>query len=117
MKNTIKFKTIQPTGKWRAFSNPDIQIIINKAHVGSIDFKSDFDKSDRKDIFASFTILKSDINSDGNPNCKWRRFMLKQRFDKVEEMKEYLETNLEIILALDLYNTDTEKLIEKFLVK
>lgn len=36
MKNKFTFKTIEPTGKWKSFNNPEHQIKLNKIWCGTI---------------------------------------------------------------------------------
>ena len=44
------------------------------------------------------TVIKKDINEDGNPNCKWRNIELKQESKSVDEAKQWLNDNIDSIL-------------------
>ena len=85
------FKTIKPTGKWRSFDSSDHIIKLDKMKVGSID-----DKPPHK---IWLCIIKEDINEDGNPNCEWKSIRLKKESATLEEAKDYLNNNIETIMA------------------
>jgi glutamine synthetase adenylyltransferase len=83
------FKTEKPTGRYRAFDSDDHHIKLNKKRVGSI-------------VDGEWTIrlmvLKSDINEDGNPNCKWKWITLKKKSASLQEAKDWLNENFFAII-------------------
>lgn len=38
-----------------------------------------------------FSVLKSDLNEDGNPNCKWKWIQLKATFESDGEARDFLK--------------------------
>lgn len=90
MKN-FTFKIIKPTGRYRGFDNDEIIIKLNKKECGSIDYKEPHK--------IHFMIIKDDIMEDGNPNCVWKWVKLKNKFNSVEEAKEFLELNFDSIIS------------------
>jgi hypothetical protein len=44
-------------------------------------------------------VIKSDINEDGNPNCKWKWIKLGKKSESLQEAKEFLNENIETIMA------------------
>jgi hypothetical protein len=81
------FKTEKPTGKWKSFDSDSHYIKMGGKEIGSIDP----DKPHK----VSFMVIKDDINSDGNPNCVWKRITFKREFETVEAAKKWLTENAE----------------------
>lgn len=92
------FKTTKPTGQWSWLSEPSHAIKIGKIKVGSIDNSAPHTIRLQK--------IKADIMEDGNPNCVWRWVKLKAQFKSIEEAKEFLNSNYEAIIKLNLYLAD-----------
>jgi len=88
-KKKFTFKTKKPTGKWRAFSSPFHYIKYKGKQCGRIEH--DFPHKIR------LTVIKDDINEDGNPNCSWKWVRIKIEFDSVQEAKIFLNENIEQI--------------------
>jgi len=93
------FKTEKAKGQWRAFSNDDIIIKLNKKECGNIDC--------RKPFKIRLQVLKKDILEDGNKNCKWRWITLKHESESVQDAKDWLNNNIEMITQqLTIWNGD-----------
>ena len=91
---TFTFKTIKPTGKWRAFDNDEIIIKLDKKKCGNI--------QDKKPHTIRFMVNKEDINEDGNINCPWKWIRLKNEFTSIEDAKLFLKENFEKLSKLNL---------------
>lgn len=91
MKKKLKltFKTEKPTGKWKAFSHPFHYIKLNKIRIGSID--DEFPHSIR------LKVIKKDINEGSCPNCEWKWITLQRVSTSVENAKQFMIDNLELI--------------------
>lgn len=84
------FKTIKPTGRWRAFDNTYHYVKLKNKTVGTI--------NNDKPHKIRLQVIKSDINEDGIPNCIWKWVTLKKESDSVEEAKLFLNRFIETIL-------------------
>ncbi|MBF0553660.1 MAG: hypothetical protein HQK96_03800 [Nitrospirae bacterium] len=85
----IIIKTTKPSGKYRAFYKPYHEIMYNKIVIGQVLHES---------WRISLKVIKSDINSDGNPNCKWRWCVLKYKPGSLQDAKDFLKLNTVFIL-------------------
>lgn len=85
------FKTTKPIGRYRSFSKPYHEIKLNKQAVGLIDA----DEPHK----ISLKVVKADINEDGNPNCAWKWLRLKKESKSLQEAKDYLIENQEVIMS------------------
>jgi hypothetical protein len=83
------FKTIKSTGKYRSFSSNEHNIKLNKKIVGSID--------DELPFTIRLMVIKSDINEDKNPNCAWKGITLAHKSNSLQEAKNWLNENAELI--------------------
>jgi hypothetical protein len=83
------FKTNKSTGRYRSFYSDTHDIKLNKKLIGHIDAKFPF--------AIRFMIIKSNINEDKNPNCKWKWILLKQESNSLQEAKNWLNENTELI--------------------
>lgn len=92
------FKTEKPTGKWRSFDTPTHYIKLNGKQVGTI--------SHSPAHIISLSVVKSDINEDGNPNCVFKNIRLKESHSTLEDAKKYLNDNFNDIIKLNLYQLD-----------
>ncbi len=95
MKN-FTFKTEKETSKYSSFKTCLIKL--NKVEVGSISVKMPFE--------IHLMVIKKDILEDKNPNCKWKWIAFKHKSESLEEAKEFLKTNYELITKN--YNLITE---------
>lgn len=86
------FKANRPTGKYRSFFATTHDIKLKGEVVGEID----------DNLTIRLMILKKDINEDGNPNCKWKWVKLKKKSSTLEEAKEFLNSNIDKIIELNL---------------
>jgi hypothetical protein len=84
------FKTIKPTGKWRSFDNDYHVIKLDKKECGQI--------VDNKPFSIRFTVIKDDINEDGNTNCEWKWIQFSKKSETLKEAQEFLSTNIEAII-------------------
>jgi hypothetical protein len=109
MKNTVRFKTNKPSGKWAWTYNPSYDVIINGSNVGTILHKSIHDRTERLEIGVGFRVVKNDISEDGNFNCIWKTVFLKARFETVDEMKDFISKHLDGIVLMRLYDVNKEK--------
>ena len=82
------FKTEHPTGRYRSFYPSHHYIKFLKKEVGKI---SDEDYAIR------FMVIKDDILEDGNPNCDWKWIKLKKESSSLQEAKEWLNQNIELL--------------------
>jgi hypothetical protein len=83
------FKIIKPKGKWAAFEDVQILILLKKEEVGYI--------STSPTHKCSLMVVKDDINEDGNPNCTWKWITLKTPHETVDDAKRWLNLNFEAI--------------------
>jgi len=88
------FKTNQPTGRYRSFDNPTHDIKLKGSVVGGIDHKS---------FKIRLCVIKADPMEDGSPNCKWKHCTLAYSPASLNDAKEYINTNIERILRMNLY--------------
>ena len=86
------FKTDKPTGKYRAFSNSITYIKLSGKNVGNIG--EDINAST---FYVRLMVIKKDLMEDGNKNCPWKWIQLKQRCNSIDEMKVWLNENIELI--------------------
>jgi len=84
------FKTEKPTGKWKSFYNPSHDIKLDRMVCGHID---------PKDFSIRLCIIKDDINEDLNPNCSWKWVTLKKKSSSLQEAKDFLNENFELITS------------------
>ena len=89
------FKTIKSTGKFRSFCADMIEIKKNKNLVGCI--KSDSQYTLQAPFKIRLMVYKNDIMEDNNLNCEWKWIVLKKEFNSIEETKEFLKNNFELI--------------------
>jgi len=99
MKN-FTFKTIKPTGKWRAFESSEIIIKVDGKECGNI--------SDSKPHTIHLRVIKTDINEDKNPNCIWKNIRLKKQSESLDEAKAFLKEHYNTIIKWNLHFFDTE---------
>ena len=93
------FKTEKATGMHASFYSDHHYIKLKKKKVGSID-----DKFPHK---IRLQVKKKDINEDGNPNCEWKRIILKRESNSVSDAKQFLKDNFaEIIEKYEIYLLD-----------
>jgi|GEM_PF-2315572 hypothetical protein len=83
------FKTNHPTGSYSAFFNSSHDVKLNKVVVGNI--------LDDKPHKIRLMVIKADINEDGNPNCAWKWITLKHDSDSLQDAKDFLNANFDII--------------------
>jgi hypothetical protein len=84
------FKTVKPTGSYSSFYPNHNYIKLNKIQVGTI--------KDKLPHRIKLMVIKEDINSDGNPNCKWEWVTLKREFNTIQEAKDFLNDNIDSML-------------------
>lgn len=84
------FKTDKPTGRFASFEKDYNHIKFNKKDVGTIDDGAPFK--------IRLMVVKEDINEDGNPNCPWKWIRLKQESKSLQEAKDFLNNNFEVIM-------------------
>jgi hypothetical protein len=89
----FKIKIVKPPGKWRAFEKTYYHILYLKKEVGEVYIS----EKDGKFVI-HLSVLKKDINEDGNPNCAWRWIWLNKRSDTLEEVTDFLNSAKEEIL-------------------
>lgn len=82
------FKTTKVTGQFHSFFNDTHDIKLNKVKVGSIEDKT---------WKIRLKVIKTDINEDGNPNCDWKWVTLKKESKSLQEAKDWLNENINII--------------------
>jgi hypothetical protein len=93
------FKTEKSTGRYSAFYPDNHYIKLNKKQVGKI--------SDKKPYLIRLSVVKKDINEDGNPNCKWKWITLKKESKSLQEAKDFLNETIEAIMcAYELHLSD-----------
>jgi len=90
MKTKFTFKTVQPTGPYRSFYEPEHLIKIGGRVCGTIDEKN-------KKI--RLMVIKEDINENGNPNCIWKNVTLKYQPTSLQDAKQFLNRNFSAITA------------------
>ena len=77
-------------------------MLLNGVNVGSIEQVSDTDTTKK----VRFQVLKDDndlAKPNNNTNCSWKWITLKVRKDSYREMQQFLNTNYEQIINLNLY--------------
>lgn len=88
-KQKFTFKTDKPTGRYSSFFNEHHTIKIGGKNVGSIGHDHPFR--------IHLMVTKDDINSDGNPNCPWRRVALAKDSETLQAAKDFLNAHIEAI--------------------
>ena len=84
------FKTNKPEGRYKAFSNPSHDIKMSKFVVGKITHKT---------WKINFMVIKDGIKfKDDNDNCKWRWITLKRESESLQDAKDFLNRNYQIII-------------------
>lgn len=86
------FKTEKSTGRFRSFFPPIHTIKLGRIEVGTIT-----DSLDDRIHRVKFQVWKEDINEDGNPNCPWKWVTLIGKFNSVQEAKDFVVRNSEIL--------------------
>jgi len=86
-KMRLTTKTIQPTGRFRSFSDPEHVISYGKCWVGNIDPKSPFK------IRLMVNKTEEEKKNSTNPNCPWKWVTLKKEFNSVTEAKNFVKDN------------------------
>lgn len=84
------FKTEEPTGNFKSFYRPMHLIKLNKKEVGTI--------APDKPHKIRLTVMKADINEDGNPNCEWKWITLAHKSETLKEAKDFINANADAIL-------------------
>jgi hypothetical protein len=105
-KKKIKFtfKTHRETGSYAWLSKPFHDILLNKNNVGSIDHE--------KPNTIRLMVMKKNILEDGNPNCPWKWIQLKKASESLQEAKDFLNENIDVILTkytIRIYEKKDEK--------
>lgn len=90
-KQKFTFKTERPTGAFNSFFPKKNEIKLNRKVCGLIE--DDIPHQIR------LMVIKSDINEDGNPNCKWKWIKLGKKSESLQEAKDFLNENIETIMA------------------
>jgi hypothetical protein len=92
-KKKIKFtfKTTRATGSYAWLHKPYHDVLLNKNKVGAID--------PEKPHTIRLMVMKTDIMEDGNPNCPWKWIHLKKESESVDEVKTFLNENIEVLLT------------------
>jgi hypothetical protein len=92
MKTPTKFtfKTEKSTGHYRSFYPDNHYIKIKNVRVGAI--------SDTAPYKIRLQVIKSDILEDGNPNCDWKWIQLRKESTTLQEAKDWLNDNFEILM-------------------
>lgn len=85
----VTFKKNKPY-KWDTFHI--ITIKIDGKRIGEI-------QVDRYRIVIRMTIIKDDINSDGNPNCTWKWIQFKYNPTDEEDAKKWIISNMDVLLT------------------
>lgn len=100
------FRTDTPTGRYRSFDSAFHEIKLKGEIVGQISEKLGFPT-----IFSvGFKVDKADINEDGNPNVSWKWIYLKKKTTSLQEMKDFLNDNIEKITSqFKLYSDKKEE--------
>ncbi len=83
------FKTNKPTGRFSSFDNPSHDVKLNGKEVGTIN-----DQAPHK---ISLYVMKTETITDNNPNCPWKRITLKQESTSIQEAKDWLNTNFDLL--------------------
>lgn len=84
------FKTTKPTGRWASFEPSHHAIKLNKIEVGCI--------KDDPPWTIRIQVMKKDIMEDGNPNCEWRWVTFNKDSQTLQEAKDWLNANIDVIL-------------------
>ena len=87
--NKFTFKTEKETGRYASFYTPTVEIKLNKIIVGAIDW-----------VFPhkiNLMIMKDENHTDIHPNCPWMWIKLKKEFNSVDEAKEFIRTNNDLL--------------------
>jgi len=83
------FKTEKSTGNYSAFFPNQNIIKLNKKQVGEI--------CDKIPYKIRFTVYKKNILEDRNPNCEWKWITLKKESKTLNEAKQFIKENNDII--------------------
>jgi hypothetical protein len=105
-KKKIKFtfKTHRETGSYAWLHKPYHKVFLNKNEVGSIEP----DKPHKIRLM----VMKKDILEDGNCNCEWKWITLKRESESLQEAKDFLNENIDVILTkytIRIYEKKDEK--------
>lgn len=84
------FKTEKPKGKWSSFYPTQNHIKLDKMKVGSID--------DNDPYKIRLMVIKDDLMEDKTPNCQWKWIELKKKSKTLQEAKDFLNENIDLIL-------------------
>ena len=97
----VKFKLYEKAkGLMRiAYYKEGCYIIFGKNKIGEITNNRVYDGA----FNIKFMIVKTDIMEDGNENCKWKWVTLKKKFSNLDDAKDFVRENWEIIQQLNLY--------------
>lgn len=82
------FKTIKPTGKYKAFFPTSHTIKLGKSVVGEIN---------EEDFKIRLMVIKDNINEDKNPRCVWKMVTLVKKNSSLQEAKDFLNQNFKAI--------------------
>lgn len=94
MKLKLTYKNNNPTGRYSSFHSKSIHVKLNGKEFAIISEKSVLDNSDRLKWGIQICIFDTD---KVNPNCKWKWVFMKFRSDNSEDIKNWLETNIETL--------------------
>ncbi len=98
MTKLVLKKDKSPTGLASIGWRPGYDILYKRGKIG--DLQETVKYSDLYKI--RFTVIKEDINEDGNPNCSWT-WKTYTKGLTMDEVKKYLENNIKAILKLPLH--------------
>lgn len=88
------FKTIKSTGRYRTFYPDEYQIRLNGIHVGNIYSKGTLEWIKYK---IHLRIIKDENNTDKHINCPWMWIWFKKDFSSLEEAKQFIRDNNNLI--------------------
>lgn len=83
------FKTTKPTGRYKSFSNPYHEILLEGEVIGLIDYETN------KLILK---VKKQVLEEDGNPNCTWKWIKLSKTSNSLQEAKDFANEVFKLIL-------------------
>lgn len=91
-KNQFTFKTVKPTGKFRAFFENNHEIKLDGKQVGTINDGS---------WEIRLMVMKTPENTpnDSNPNCCWKWITLAKKSASMQEAKDFLSLTVDAIQA------------------
>jgi hypothetical protein len=76
--------------------HPNVDIKLDGKVVGSIDAPTWASRN--KGWVIRFTVMKDNINEDGNPNCEWKWVQINKEFETENDAREYIKNNSDQIL-------------------